>query len=51
MSDDTHDGLADTEKANVGTSGGKTVTDSTKSLSQHQKRSVSTFNARHRIPS
>ena len=27
MSDDTHDGLTDTEKANVGTSGGKAVTD------------------------
>lgn len=27
MSDDTHDGLSDTEKANVGTSGGKAVTD------------------------
>lgn len=27
MSDDTHEGLTDTEKANVGTSGGKAVTD------------------------
>ena len=27
MSDDTHEGLSDTEKANVGTSGGKAVTD------------------------
>lgn len=27
MSNDTHDGLTDTEKANVGTSGGKAVTD------------------------
>lgn len=27
MSEDTHDGLTDTEKANVGTSGGKAVTD------------------------
>ena len=27
MSDDTHDGLSDTEKSNVGTSGGKAVTD------------------------
>lgn len=27
MSDDTHDGLTDTEKDNVGTSGGKAVTD------------------------
>lgn len=27
MSDDTHEGLTDTEKANVGTSGGKEVTD------------------------
>lgn len=27
MSEDTHDGLSDTEKSNVGTSGGKAVTD------------------------